>query len=58
MSEPERRCWTCKNYSPCPTGFGECGATIGRQPSSIINVEWALMRPTDGADCPCWEAKE
>ena len=64
MSDQDKRCVTCRHYSPIAEGFlgglGDCNAALPPLPESMPCKEQdlMLMAPDDGTECPCWEAKE
>ena len=62
MTEPERRCGTCKFYAGYPRtdgSHGRCNIGTSVLPASVVDVEWGSMcADQDGTDCQCWEAKE
>lgn len=63
MSDPERRCGTCKWFDRNGLDFGGleimdrgyCGAPV---PESVCVDYREIMTPSEGAECPCWSAKE
>lgn len=58
MTEPDKRCGTCRWWgdgTEYSSGRRDCVAPI---PESVADEYKFVMRPDDGTTCPCWEAKE
>ena len=64
MSEQEKKCGTCKWFDRNGLEYfgdsasgdeGWCGAPV---PESVCVDYREIMTPSEGAECPCWSAKE
>lgn len=63
MTEPDKRCGTCRFYRPVAWGRADCGVCNWQflpMPDAFPCSEndMLLMGPNGGTTCPCWEAKE